>query len=133
MKPERLRMAEKQLRGLTALLSVQFILGVTLTTLVNYDPSKRNVPQTLFLSLHIAVAIALLIVAAIRFITSVRWHYLIVSSAVGILSIILSMIAGMIAASSGSGVAVFFMAMGFLAAFAAYGYSMGAISRLKQS
>lgn len=114
------------------MLSLQFILGVTLTTLINYDPNKHSGIQTAFLVLHIAVALGLLAVSIARVITSIKWHYLVISSVIGFLSIVDAMISGSIAASNGSDIAVFLMSMGFLAAFAAYGYSMGQISRLSR-
>lgn len=129
MEKRHLELAERQVRGLTVLLSVQFILGIILTTLINYDPHKSSAAQTTFLVLHIIVAAGLFAGSVFRLITSIRWDYLQIHSFVGLLAIVGALISGGIAAANGSGVAVFLMALGIMVAFGAYGNSASALTR----
>lgn len=127
------RMTQRQLRGLMAFLAIEFILGVTLTTLVNYQPGSHSAIQTAFLAAHIIVAVGLFIGAAIRMFLSLRWRWLQWPSAIGFASMIGAWASGVEAAKSGSGVAVFLMALFFLVTFAAYGYSLGTTTKLAKA
>ena len=123
---------QRQLRGLMAALVVEFILGVTLTTLINYDPNKHSAVQTTFLVLHIIVAIGILIGAITRFVFSIRSHTLQGASTVGLISVLVAFAGGGVAAGNGNNLAVFLMALGFVIAFISYGYSIGQISQQRQ-
>ncbi|MDB5161227.1 MAG: hypothetical protein JWO96_607 [Candidatus Saccharibacteria bacterium] len=118
----------RQVRGLMAALAVQFVLGVALTTLISYSPDKHSGVQTTFLVLHIIVAIGILIGVTIRLVLAVRWHSLQIPSAIGLLASLGAFVCGVIATKSGNDVAVFLMAIGFIIAFAAYGYSLGKLT-----
>jgi hypothetical protein len=120
----------RQLMGLMAALAVEFILGITLTTLINYQPNKHSTVQNVFLVLHIIVALGLLIGSIVRVVLAYRWQWLRIPSAVGFLSILGALIAGSSAANSDSNVGVFLMALFFLIAFAAFGYSMGTVNTI---
>jgi len=119
--------SERQLKAITALLSLQFILGVVLATLIDYDPHKPTAAQTTFLVLHIIGAVALLAAAVVRIIYSIKMGSLLAHSTAGLASVIGLMIAGGIAAGTGNDVAVFIMSLGFIFAFGAYGYSLSAL------
>jgi hypothetical protein len=121
-------MTRRQVRGLMAGLAVQFVLGVSLTTLVNYNPDKHSTAQTALLVLHIIVAIGILIGVTVRFVLAMRWHSLQIPSAIGLLASLAAFACGVVATKNGNAVAVFLMAIGFLIAFAAYGYSLGKIT-----
>jgi hypothetical protein len=129
MKEKQLNKAYFQLRLLSVLLSLQFLLGITLSTLLDYDPKHRTVVQVVFLIIHITVACLLAIMAIYRLATALFWNYLIILSSFGLLSVIMALVSGAIAAANANKVAVFLMSLGFLGAFGAYGYSMSAISR----
>jgi uncharacterized protein YacL len=117
----------RQLMGLMAALAIEFILGITLTTLINYQPNKHSTVQNVFLVLHIIVALGILIGSIVRVILAYKWRWLRVPSAVGILSVLGALFAGSAAANSGNNVGVFLMALFFLFAFAVYGYSIGEV------
>lgn len=123
-------LTRRQLMGLMAALAIEFILGITLATLINYQPNKHNTVQNVFLGLHIVVALGILIGGIMRVILAYRWRWLRVPSAIGLLSILGALFAGSAAANSGSTVGVFLMALFFLIAFATYGYSMGAVNTM---
>jgi len=129
MEKKQLEAAQKQLQGIFGMLSLQFILGVVLTTLIDYNPDKPSAVQVVFLVLHIIVAVGLLVSAVVRLVSSIKWGYQQTISAVGFLAIIDAMVAGIVAAANGDDVAVFMMALGFIVAFSAYGNSIGAITR----
>ncbi len=129
MEKRRFELAQKQVQALMGLLSLQFIIGVLLTTIINYDPHKHSAVQSIFLVLHIIVAALLFGLALARLITSLKWNFLAIHSLVGLLAIIGALISGGIAAANANDVAVFLMALGLLVAFSAYGNSIGAIPR----
>lgn len=118
-----------QLRILSALLTLQFLLGVILSTLIDYDPKHRTAVQIVFLVLHIVVAVFLSAASVYRLVTAFSWGFLRLHSGIGFISVLTALISGGISAANANKVAVFMMALGFLAAFGAYGYSMSAISR----
>jgi hypothetical protein len=115
----------RQLRGLMGLLVAQFILGTSLTTFINYTPHKHSAAQTVFLVLHIIVAVGLLAQAIIRLVQALRWNILLIPAMTGFIGVIMAMVSGGIAAGDGNSVAVFMMALGFIIAFVSYGYSLG--------
>lgn len=120
--------ATRQLRGIMAFLVIEFVLGITLTTLIGYNQNKHSGVQTGFLIAHIVVGIGLLLGAIARLVVSIREKYLVVPSIVGLLSIVAAFVSGIIAANNSSGIAVFFMALFFVVAFVAYGSSLGRIT-----
>jgi hypothetical protein len=120
----------RQLMGLMAALAIEFVLGITLASLINYQPNKHSTVQNIFLGLHIVVALGILIGGVIRVILAYRWRWLRLPSIIGLLSILGALFAGSAAANSGSNVGVFLMALFFLIAFASYGYSMGTASAM---
>lgn len=113
-----------------AALAIEFILGITLTTLINYQPNKHSTVQNVFLGLHIVVALGILIGSIMRLILAYRWQWLRIPSAIGLLSVLGALFAGSAAADNGSNIGVFLMALFFLIAFAVYGYSMGAVNTM---
>ena len=110
-----------------ALLVLEFILGITLTTIINYDPNKHSAVQTDFLIAHVVIGVGLLAGAIARLVVAIRTKFLLAPSVIGLGSIIAAFAAGVVAANSGSGIAVFLMALFFLAAFISYGYSLGKV------
>jgi hypothetical protein len=129
MKEKQLNKAYFQLRLLSVLLSLQFLLGITLSTLLDYDPKHRTAVQIVFLIFHITVACLLALLSIYRLTTALFWNYLKVLSSFGLLSVVTALVSGAVAAANANKVAVFLMSMGFLGAFGAYGYSMSSISR----
>jgi hypothetical protein len=115
----------RQLMGLMTALAVEFILGITLTSLINYQPNKHSTVQNVFLVLHIIVALGILIGSIMRTVFAYKWKWLRVPSTIGLVSVLGALFAGSSAANNANNVGVFLMALFFLIAFAVYGYSMG--------
>lgn len=113
-----------QLKGLLAVLSVEYILGVALTTIISYDPAKPTTVQTIFLVSHIVLAIGILAGAIVQVVLALRRHRLLMLSTVGILSVVSCLISGSLAARGGSDIAVFLMAIFFFVAMLCYGRSL---------
>lgn len=123
MNTKQVALAKKQHIALLSALTIEFILGVCLTTVVDYDPSKHSTVQTAVLVSHIVVAIGLLVGAGMRLLLAVRWQALRMPAVVGLLSILVGFASGGAAADSGAALAVLLMALFFMIAFVAYGYS----------
>ena len=128
MEKRRLELAQKQVQAMMGLLSLQFILGVLLTTIIDYNPHKQTALQVIFLVLHIIVAAALFALSLVRVITGYKWHIARTQALIGFIAIITALISGGIAAANGNSVAVFLMAIGILVAFSSTGQSTGVIS-----
>lgn len=122
-------MSQKQVQAMMGLLSLQFILGVLLTTIIDYNPNKTTAVQTTFLILHIIVAAALFALSLVRVITGYKWHIAPTQALIGFVAIITALVSGGIAAANGNSVAVFLMAIGILVAFSSTGQSTGVIAR----
>jgi hypothetical protein len=120
---------KRQLAVLNIALVLEFILGITLTWLVDFVPGKHGSMQASFLIAHIVIAVGLLIGGLARFVTSLRWHRLQLYSGVGLLCVIGAFASGSSAARDDSGTAVFLMNVFFLAALAAYTYSLSVVRR----
>lgn len=129
MEKKRLELAQKQVQVMMGLLSLQFILGVLLTTIIDYNPNKTTAVQTTFLILHIIVAAALFALSLVRVITGYKWRIAPTQALIGFSAIITALVSGGIAAANGNSVAVFMMAIGILVAFSSTGQSTGIIAR----
>ena len=123
MKPEKYPMIERALKWLIIMLLVEFILGVLLSTVINYHPHNHSITQTTILILHIVIAIALIIGSIAHAITSHSSHLLGAKPYKGIVFILTAVIAGSISADNGNSLAVLIMALGFGAAITNYGLS----------
>lgn len=117
-------LTKRQLFGLMNALTVEFILGVLLTTVLAYDPTKPNALQTTILVLHIIVGIGIIIGSIMRLVMAIRWHLLLPQAIIGIIGAFAAFGSGMEAARSGDDIAVLFMALGFIVALLAYGHSL---------
>lgn len=115
---------KKQLGELVAVLTLQFILGVLLTTVIEFEPDANSLSQKIILIAHMFLGGYLLVIAAIRIIRSYQWRLLIVESWVGLLAIIVAFGAGSISAQNGNEWATLIMSLGFVVAFLAYGRSL---------
>lgn len=111
----------RQLRGIVITLVLVFILGVSLTTFVAYDPKSHSVVQLAVLSLHMFAAVWVAVSATIQVVQSRKQHVLQSESAAGLGSLIVAASAGLVASGSGNSWAVFVMALGFIAALSYYG------------
>jgi hypothetical protein len=114
----------RQLIGLLSVLALEFIFGVILTTLINFDPTKQSTVQTVFIVIHIIIGLGITIGALIQLVVSLKNRYLRGASTVGLISVLGAMTTGSIAARDSANTAVFLMALFFLIAFAAYGYGL---------
>ncbi|HSW74927.1 MAG TPA: hypothetical protein VLG16_03585 [Candidatus Saccharimonadales bacterium] len=117
----------RQLTGLLVSLGIEFALGIVLTTILHYDPSKHSALQMLVLFLHIFVGVGILAGGIVRLVTAVKQQSLRIAAATGILSTCGAFGSGDVAAKAGNGLAVFVMAACFFVAFVAYGYSLLAV------
>lgn len=123
MNSENYRMMERALKWIIRLLLAEFILGVLLSTVINYQPHAHSVIQTSVLILHILIGIALIAGSISHAITSHKSNLLGLKPIKGIIFIITAFIAGGISADSGNSWAVLIMALGFGAAITNYGLS----------
>jgi hypothetical protein len=117
-------MKRRRLTGLMIALFIEYLLGVTLSTVINYDPTKHSTVQSVFLVAHIAVAIGILIGAVFALVGSLREKALVAPSVIGLLAVLGSWGSGSEASSTGSSTATFVMAICFAIAIASYGYSL---------
>jgi hypothetical protein len=124
---KQLTFEKRQITALNIVLVVEFLLGVTLTWLVNFTPGKHGAMQASFLVAHIVIGAALVIAGLARVVTSLRWHRLQIPSVLGLLCLIGAFASGGSAADSDSGTAVFLMDIFFLAALAAYAWSLAVV------
>lgn len=115
---------KKQLRELVATLTLEFVLGVILTTVVDFDPSKTSTVQTIILVSHILLGVYILVIAVLRLAKAYKLSALIVESWVGLISIIVALSSGGMAAQNGDSVATMIMAFSFVVALLAYGKSL---------
>ena len=123
MDPKKYHMIERALRWLLIMLLVEFILGVLLTTVMNYEPNKHSVLQTTVLVIHILIGIALLVGSIAHVFTSRSSKLLGMNPVKGVIFIMAAFIAGGISADSGNSWAVLVMALCFGAAITNYGLS----------
>lgn len=114
--------------GLMGALILDAILGIALSTLINFDPSKHSAVQDIFLGLHMVIAVGIIIGGIVQLVVSIRTHMLRLSITIGFLSSLVAFVAGGISADKGNNVAVFVMAVCFIIALAAYGYSQTQLS-----
>ncbi len=124
MTSKQIIIAKRQLTGLLASLTIVFILGVILTTVISYDPNKHSSVQTGFLIAHAVIAVSILIGGMVRFILSIMWHSLRMLSLLALLSSVAAFVSGDIAARTGNSTAVLIMAIGFILSFILYGYNL---------
>jgi uncharacterized membrane protein HdeD (DUF308 family) len=121
---KKLILTKRQLQGLLNALTLEFILGVILTTVVGYDPTKPNAFQTTILVLHIIIAIGIIIGSIMRIAMSIRWHTLLPQAVIGIIGVAVAFGSGMAAANDGNDIAVLLMSLGFITALLAYGHGL---------
>ncbi|MBU6389551.1 hypothetical protein KGQ71_03475 [Patescibacteria group bacterium] len=114
--------------GLMGALMLDAILGIALTTVINFDPSKPSTVQDVFLVLHILIAVGIIVGGIIQLVLSIRKRVLRLPITIGFISSLLAFGAGGISADNGNSVAVFIMAVCFIIALAAYGYSQTQLS-----
>lgn len=119
--PNRFR---RRLLSLMGALIADAILGVALATFINFNPSKHSSSQDAVLGLHILIAIGIIVGGIVQVVASFRAKFLRLPVSVGFLSSTVAFAAGGISADSGNDVAVFIMAVCFIIALCAYGFSM---------
>jgi hypothetical protein len=124
---------ERALRWIIILLLVEFILGVLLTTVINFQPHKHSNLQTTVLVFHIAIGIALIGGSIAHAITSRKSRLLGLKPIKGIIFILTAFIAGGISTDNGNSWAVLIMALGFGAAITNYGLSYIKIKAISSS
>ena len=123
MDSKKYHMIERALKWLLIMLLVEFILGVLLTTAINYQPHKHSVLQTTILLVHIVIGVALLVGSISHVFTSRSSELLGMKPIKGVIFIVGAFIAGGISADSGNSWAVLVMALCFGAAITNYGLS----------
>jgi len=123
MKVEDYHIIERALKWIIIMLLAEFILGVLLTTVINFQPHKHSALQTTVLVFHIIIGIALVAGSIAHAITSRKSHLLGLKPFKGIVFIITAFIAGGISTDNGNSWAVLIMALGFGAAITNYGLS----------
>lgn len=115
---------KKQLRELVATLTLEFILGVALTTVIDFDPNKTTTIQTIILVVHMLLGAYILVIAVLRLLSAFKLNALQLESVAGLLAIIVALGSGGIAAQTGESVATMIMAFSFVVALLAYGKSL---------
>jgi hypothetical protein len=133
MNDKQLSITRRQLTGLLAALTIDYLLGVTLTTVISYDPNKHSTTQNIFLGAHILVAAGILIGAVVRLVMSIKWQSMQLLSGIGLVSVLISLAAGDYAAQKGSNLAVLLMAIFFIVAMLTYGFSFTKIYKNSQN
>jgi len=123
MKTDNYRIIERALKWIIVMLLAEFVLGVLLTTVIDFQPHKQSVLQTTVLVSHIIIGIALIAGSTAHAITSRKSHLLGLKPFKGIVFILTAFIAGGISVDNGNSWAVLIMALGFGAAITNYGLS----------
>lgn len=123
MRADNYRTIERTLKWIIILLLVEFILGVLLTTVINFQPHKYSALQTIVLALHIIIGIALIAGSIAHVITTRSSNLLGLKPIKGVIFTLTAFIAGGISTDSGNSWAVLIMALGFGAAITNYGLS----------
>lgn len=114
----------RRLLGLMGALVIDAILGIALTTLIIFDPSKHSTGQDAILGLHVLIAIGIIIGGIVQVVASFRTKFLRLPISIGFVSSLVAFATGGISADKGNNVAVFTMAVCFIIALCAYGYSV---------
>lgn len=111
----------RQLREIIGVLAVQFVLGVTLTTVIDYNQDKPTVLQNIFLGAHFFLACYLLFISSRALMAAYRAKRSIPTAWVGLGGIIAAFASGGMAAQTGNDWAVLVMAISFIVSLLAYG------------
>ena len=114
----------RKLYELIGVLSVQFILGVALTTVIAYDSSQTSLTQNITLWLHIFIGAYLLLISGLFLIKSIKRKQLVTESWLGLIAVLVAFGSGSIAAKDGNNWATLIMAVGFLVALLVYSLSL---------
>lgn len=122
---------KKQLKELVAVLTVQFILGVLLTTVIDYNADKATTVQNIVLGTHIFLGVYILVIASIRLTKAYQWKTLIKESWWGLGSVIVAFSAGSVASQNGNTWATLVMALGFVVALLSYGKALVSLNSTK--
>jgi hypothetical protein len=123
MKNNKYAIVERAVRWLIIMLMTEFVLGVLLTTVINYSPHSHSRLQLLVLILHIVLGVGLTIGSFAHILTSRSSHLLGIKPLIGFLCIVGALISGSIAAKTGTAAAVLIMALLFAVAIINYGVS----------
>lgn len=116
-------MMERALKWIIIMLLAEFILGVLLSTVINFEPHKHSAVQDAVLALHVIIGIGLVIGSVAHAITSRKSHFLGLKPVKGIVFIAAAFIAGGISTDNGNSWAALIMALSFGAAITNYGLS----------
>lgn len=114
----------RQLTALLIALTIEFLLGVMLTTVVSYEPGSKSIAQSVILVLHVVLAAGILIGSIYRLIISIKHQSQLGSSLLGFLGILGAIASGLDASRTGSSTATFAMSVFFIIAFVAYGLGL---------
>ena len=123
------RIARIQLMGLGIALVVEFILGITLSTVIDFAPGKNDATQAGFLVAHVVVGAGLVIAGIARLVLAFRSRTLPLISGLGLLCVIGALVTGAVSADNGSTVMTFLMGLFFVAALVIYAYGLLIVSR----
>jgi uncharacterized membrane protein HdeD (DUF308 family) len=126
---KQVRFTKAQLIGLNIALAVEFILGITLATVINFTPGKNDATQAGFLIAHIVIGTGLIIGGIARLVIALRFRMLRVVSGIGLLGMIGAFATGAVNADNGSTVMAFLMGLFFIVALAVYGYGASAVGQ----
>lgn len=114
---------ERSLQRLQGMLITEFVLGVILTTVLDYNPEEPNTLQTIVLAAHIFVGVGLIIASIVHLVAARKEKLLGAKPWIGLFLILGANGAGSVAAQSGDDTAVLTMALCFIGALAVYGRS----------
>jgi hypothetical protein len=123
MRADNNRVVERALKWIIILLLVEFILGVLLTTVIDFEPHKHSALQTIVLVSHIIIGIALIAGSIAHAVTARKSHLFGLRPYKGIIFIVTAFVAGGILVDNANSWAVLIMALGFGAAITNYGLS----------
>lgn len=121
------RLQRRRLLGLVSGLVINAVLGISLTTVIDFDSSKHGSWQTIVLGTHVIIAIGLILGGIVQLASTIRTRTLRTPSVIGLLGSIAAFVAGASSVDSGNDVAVFIMAVCFIIALCAYGYCLASI------
>ena len=102
------RKHRQRLLLLMGALMIDAILGIALTTVINFDPSKHNTTQDAILGVHILIAIGIIIGGIVQLVSSLRAHALQLPIGIGFLSSVVAFATGGISADSGNNLGIYY-------------------------
>lgn len=122
---------EGRLQGMVSMLSIQFLLGLALATVADYDPDTHtgnHAAHQVLLGLHVLVAVGILVGAVQMVLGTKKGAPRLSGLAIGgLVAVVVAFAAGAVRLSVDNEWLTFIMGVGFIAAVGIYGRLLGMV------